>query len=489
MAQDTESRRLRAKQVGMLMQAYRRAYPVEGRSGRLSQDGLLQLMARVDSKYSERYDHSTVARWESGATRPTKDRLEVFGRALNLTNVEIEGLVRLAGLNEDQNASYPGPVPGSTEIVGSQLGGEARENEPVPAAAHSYIGAAARYFLSRFFGPGLVVAGSGFVLAYFGWNAAWMMMLYLIVAIGLVLIQGYLRLRRSNDLRELLFISVFFLLGANLLQVPIVRMDPYGYYAIGGWAGTPLPYLLALLTCLLMALAAGLIFDFLWRWQYSGTGGSGNICRRAVWTAFPPLGFVYVWNLVLGGLGTWIYLLAVFAILGGTFMVLLIMRDEKASFNQWERRLLLQAGVAVSIVLTAVGGAAVFIIYLQPSMLVIPDHSLLRSWEIDFAALGYSPVELMERYRIGAVWSTLAAINFMVLVLGGNLLVGIYRLDTDDSSPPEDPGTEASAVAAAEASPQQKRIKRKRRNIQSWAGWLGRHIITPAASRVRCLFR
>ena len=97
---NTSIRRLRAKQVGMLMQAYRRAYQAEGRSSRLSQEGLLRLMGQVDPKYSDRYDHSTVARWESGATRPTRDRLEVFGNALSLSPPEIDGLIGLAGLLE-----------------------------------------------------------------------------------------------------------------------------------------------------------------------------------------------------------------------------------------------------------------------------------------------------------------------------------------------------------------------------------------------------
>ena len=41
---DPESRRLRAKQVGMLMQAYRRAYSANGEGKRLSQEGLLNLI-------------------------------------------------------------------------------------------------------------------------------------------------------------------------------------------------------------------------------------------------------------------------------------------------------------------------------------------------------------------------------------------------------------------------------------------------------------
>ena len=97
MAKDPIRRQFRAKQVGMLMRAYRLAYRTMGHAGRLSQIGLLELMGQVDERYSELHGHSTVARWEAGATRPTRERIEVFGRALNLSPEEIAGLMRLAG--------------------------------------------------------------------------------------------------------------------------------------------------------------------------------------------------------------------------------------------------------------------------------------------------------------------------------------------------------------------------------------------------------
>ena len=103
MALDAESQRLRARQVGMLMRAYRHSYRQEAGAKRLSQNGLLDLMAQVDSSYAGRHDHSTVVRWESGAIRPTRERLEVFGRALSLSPTEVDGLISLAGL--DTNAA------------------------------------------------------------------------------------------------------------------------------------------------------------------------------------------------------------------------------------------------------------------------------------------------------------------------------------------------------------------------------------------------
>ena len=432
---DSETRRMRAKQVGMLMQAYRRAFMPQGEGGRLSQEGLLGLMGQVDPIYLERYNHSTVARWESGATRPTEERLKVFGQALNLSPSEVEGLITLAGFHDEPEAA---PSLDGSDPRAGQEEKQAPADDDVGSAGetHSFLGLDIRFTVSRLVLPGLGIAAGGLALAYSGWNAPWAMILYITGTAGLMLAQSFLRLRRSHELRELYFISVFFLLSANLLQAPMTGMDPFGYYGIGGFASTPIPLLLALLTNLLMAFAAGLLFDFLRRGQYASRAPVSGVWPRTACTAFTPLLMVYAASLLLTGLGTWIYLLLVCCVMGGVFTALLILREEGISFAREERRLLLQAGVAVTAVLTAAGGAMVSMVYMEPGMLVIPDHTLIRSWDIDFHALGYPKSELMDRYRIGAVWSAIATVGYLVIVLGRFLWIAVCRLENEGGSAP-----------------------------------------------------
>ena len=96
---NTEQGRARAAQVGFVMRAYRESFPRE-RGGRgISQDELLRRMADADPGYARRTSHVTVSRWESGFTHPTVQRLEIFGRALNLSVTEIDGLILMAGLD------------------------------------------------------------------------------------------------------------------------------------------------------------------------------------------------------------------------------------------------------------------------------------------------------------------------------------------------------------------------------------------------------
>ena len=264
-----EIRRTRARQLGMLMQAYRRDYAVEGQTGRLSQEGLLRLMGQADPRYRDRYDRSTVARWESGEIRPTRERIEVFGRALNLSLIEVEGLISLAGpdlQNGVLQTNGPEGFEGAGEGDGAPWQAAAADNNVIP----SYAGEVMRFSLFRFLLPGSCIAGAGYLLVLQGWDSAWVLMLYVGAAIGLVLAQGFLILRRSRELRELFILSVFFLHSQSLLQAPLTRMENYGFYAIGDFGGTPIPYLLALIVNLFLALAAGLMFDFFWRWQYFG---------------------------------------------------------------------------------------------------------------------------------------------------------------------------------------------------------------------------
>ena len=104
MQSEPETRRIRARQVGMLMQGYRLSHRGRNQGRRLSQEGLLQLMGQVDDKYLDTYDRSTVARWESGEIRPSKDRLEVFAQALGLAPAHLEGMLVLAGLEPTGSA-------------------------------------------------------------------------------------------------------------------------------------------------------------------------------------------------------------------------------------------------------------------------------------------------------------------------------------------------------------------------------------------------
>ena len=420
------------------MRSYRESFsPGGGRRG-LTQEALLERMGSVDTNYAERYSHATVSRWESGATRPTLQRLRVFGKALDLSRIEVAGLILLAGLALDfrtalghvtgrdgDSAIGQGATPDRTADMGVADGAESPATDSVP----SVLRAAARFVLLRTLPLGLCIAG-GYALSVFGWNNAWMPTVYVAFATGIVLAQGFLLPGRVTPLREFFWVSLFFLLTTPLLQFGSIRMDHYGFYTIGNLAGTQTPYMLALLTNLVIASAAGLLFHVLWTWQYSGNNGDSSALRRAASVALPPLTLVYAVVVVITNISVSIQLAVLLPVLGAVFTTLLVLRDPAFRPSERDRLFLLSTTSVLAMVSTAVGVFVILSIYLSPDFpSVLPDHNQLRSWEIDFAALGPTREQALDRLNLGYLWHAIWLLGYMFFVVGGRLMVSIYRLD------------------------------------------------------------
>ena len=471
---------MRARQVGRLMRFHREEFAANGESGQLTQSGLLELMSGIDPAYIG-YKHTTVVRWESGATRPTRERLEVFGQALNLSRAEVDGLIDLAGLEARYEHYAEREMQLAAVVASVPEGSPSRSPEALPREVSteitSFASQALRYCLSRFALPAVAIAGLGYFLQSVGWRADWMLTVYICVVIGLVLLHYFLKLRRSNGVRELLFVSVFALLSTTLIQMHGTRMDTYGFYSLEGMANTPIPFAMALMVNLVIAMAAGLIFDFLYRRQYAK--GRGNPYRQAALVAFPPMIFVYLCGIILGNnVGVWIYLLEVLPILGGVLMALLLLQDDRVEVSDRAKWLLVQLTVAITVVLTGIGLAGTVVVYWDPSLQFVPENNLIRAWENDFAALGYPASEFYDRARVGMVWSALAAVIYMVSVVGGSLLVALVRKDSGDS--PEAAKAPAPVAAATRS---RERTEDPRTDVRYRPGWLAGHrILQPVRS-------
>ena len=435
---ERDVQRSRAAQVGILMRSYRESFsPGDGRRG-LTQEALLERMGSVDKDYAERYSHATVSRWESGGTRPTLQRLKVFGAALDLSRTEVAGLVLLAGLALDFRAAL-GLVTGSDgdETIGhGTTSGRMSVTDFADGAAasategmSSILRAAIRFAFFRILPLGLCIVGVGYALSLLGWNDALMPTAYVAFVTGLVLAQGFLLPDRDADLREFFWVSLFFLLTTPLLQFAPIRMDHYNFYTIGNLAGSQMPYMLALLFNLLVASAAGLMFQLLRKWQ-SPSDSSRSALRRAAWVTLPPVLSVYAVVAVITNISVSIQLAILLPVLGAVFATLVVLRDPTFNPSERDRLFLLSTASVLAMVSTTVGIVAVLSIYLSPDFpRVLPDHNLLRSWEIDFAGLGYSREEALDRVNFGYLWHTTWVFAYMFFVVGGNLIVTIYRID------------------------------------------------------------
>lgn len=438
----------------MLMRAYRETFPLgDGRYG-LTQASLLARMSEVNSQYAKRYSHVTVSRWESGSTLPTVERLQDFGDALNLAPIEMRGLMALAGFRDAAGGNSgrkftdwtdtavkegsdlePQPVPMSNGEYASSAGDSRSAVDTTPGSLVPDMGSIVRYLSYKCVLTGVCIAAAGYALAAFGWNNTWMPMLYVTVAMCLVAAQGLFHRRRPHDLGEFYSTTVFVLLSTFLLQSAVVRMDPYGFYTLSDYAGTHIPFLLALEVNLALASVAGLAFHLLRQWQYFGDQGRSNGLRRAVAVTLPPTLFTYVAILVVSNISLWIQLIMVLPPLAGAFMVLLVLRDPAVRPNARDRRFALGTVVALLAVMGTLGAAVVAVLYLAPNTpSVLPDHNWWTSWEIDFSQLGYPQEEALERLNRGYLWHGLATFFYVVLVVGGVVISSIYRIGKDDGA-------------------------------------------------------
>ena len=420
------------------MRTYRESFSSEGGRRGLTQEALLGRMGSVDSDYAERYSHATVSRWESGGTRPTLRRLTVFGRALQLSQTEVAGLILLAGLAPDFQAALD-HVDGSdgrgangsvaTPHATSDRGIVDGTETQAPESKLPILRSTLRFGLLRVLPLGVALVG-GYVLSIYGWNNAWMPTAYVVFAMGIVLTQGFLLQDQDAGLREFFWVSVFFLLTTPLLQFASIHTDHYNFHVIANLTGTQLPYMLALLVNLIIASAAGLMFHLLWRWQYSGDRDESRALRRAASVALPPVISVYAVVIVITNISVSIQLAIFLPVLGAVFTALLVLRDPTFSLAERDRSFLLWATSVLAMISTTLGIVATLAIYLSPDMpSVLPDHNLLRSWEIDFGALGFTREEALDRLNLGYLWHAIWVFAYMFFVVGGRLIVSIYRID------------------------------------------------------------
>ena len=429
--------RARAAQVGLLMRSYRESFSSGGGRRGLTQEALLERMGSVDSDYAERYSHATVSRWESGDTRPTLQRLRVFGKALDLSQTETAGLVLLAGLAADfQTAlghvtgSRAGAVgPGATPQPGPAPGVARDTGTLPPGSTRSTLGDAAHFGLLRVLPLGLCIVG-GYALFSFGRNNGWMPTAYIAFTMGIVLAQGFLFRDREAGLREFFWVSLFFLLTSPLLQFARIHTDHYGFYTIGSLAGTQVPYMMALLLNLLIASTAGLAFQLLWKRQYSGAGDGASPLRRAAFVVLPPVIFAYVTVVAITNISVSVHLTVLLPVLGVAFAALLVLRDPAFNPNERDRLFLLSTTTVLVMISGVLGIGTILAIYLSPDLpSVLPDHNLLWSWEINLAGLGFSREEALDRMNVGYVWHTTLVFGYMFFLVFGRLMVSLYRID------------------------------------------------------------
>ena len=420
------------------MRAYREAFSQPGKRRGLSQDELLERMAEVDASYGRRFSHATVTRWETGATRPNAERLRVFGKALDLSETEVEGLITLAGL------ALPSESTG-TQVSGAGRNGAVveREDSSRDASAVSattskardgtrsagLLSAGRRFLVFRVLLPALYVVAGGYVLNAMGWNDDWMPLAYLMITSLLVMTQAFVWPDRRRGLLDFYWVSMFILLAFPALRFAPLGLDHYGFYRVGDLAGTHVPHMLMLLVAVALAGLSTLAFQLLWAWQISGPRAERTALTRATWAVVPATLLSYGPVIVFSGTTVWVQSTVSMPILVGAVITMLVIRDPGTKPDPVQCRFLLHAAFSIVIVAATLGAITIVMVYWLPDLrMVLPDHNLLGSWRIDFGLLGYTPEQVMQRLDTGYMWHSMCLFAYMVAVVSGSMLIAVYRL-------------------------------------------------------------
>lgn len=402
-------------------------------------------MGAVDDAYDERFSHATVSRWEGGATRPTVDRLRIIGKALDLSDSEIAGLILLAGLAPDfetagaaAGLSFPrassaeGKSPSAWPAEGASKQSALHSSEPRRSLLLSFGALSLRFLLIA-----ASIAGIGYTLSALGWDGYWMPVAYIFLATTLVMVQGFLYPDREAGLRDFFWVSLFFVLAVPSLQFAPLQMDHYGFYASGVSSVSHMPFMLALLVSLTVATLCSMIFHLLRRRQILRHGSETTLVRATL-AILPPIGVAYALVLVLSNASVWIESAVVMSVLASVFIGLMVMGHPAVNPTQGQRRFLLYAAFTVALVASTLGIVVVMAIYISPDLpMVFPDHNLLSSWELNFADLGYTRAEALERLNLGYMLHSIYLYVYMVFVVGGSFLKAVYRLAGGDGAGPD----------------------------------------------------
>ena len=205
----------------------------------------------------------------------------------------------------------------------------------------------------------------------------------------------------------------------------VTGLDPYGLNRwLPGYTGSVWLFALSFAIIFLISVASTVLFYLL----SNRKGGARHVLTRTVWRVIPPLVLAYIPLLLFSIIAVAIFCLVVFALFGGMFMAIVAFRDKEFRLSSSAVDSLRDTVRVQCLILGVMYVALMSVMHLgfhfAPETLSgVNESLLLGSAAIDFDSLGYGQAELIDRLRLGGLWTQLA----MGVCLYG---VGVYLLRT-----------------------------------------------------------
>ena len=301
------------------------------------------------------------------------------------------------------------------------------------ASASNPLFSVLKSLMSKIVPPGGYTSLGGYSFGALGLNGTESLLAYVGGLLALIAGLGVWRWRKLGQsdevIDDLFFASLLFLLNTPLLLGAVTRVDPYGLFTLPAFEVGAFLFMLVILMNLMLSLAAWYFFIYLKKWLLSEENRSRTRpFMRSAGVTLPPIISLYAFILVFSNPGGWIYYLAILGALFGAFTVILAFNNPDSRWSEREVKWGPPVALQAIVILCVLGVAGMLVIYLEPSLVVdTARHNLLWSWESGFASLGFSEDELIERFRVGVVWMSLAAIAYLATIIGSYLVVKVRR--------------------------------------------------------------
>ena len=434
-----EPSKVKLRQLGMVLRGYRQA-------AGLSQENLKEVLVD-DPRYTGPRDRSTLSNYERGQTPPSEGFLREFfviigpvleEKGLTADETDLDHLLFIAGF-ASQAESDVSDLRSSVNVMrdGQERLREGVEGLSDRVSSSLSIEERLKDAAVKMIPPALYVATVGYLIDALGLVRTWVILAYLVVGFGIVV--GTLLLRRMKTGRvdrvgDLFFVSTFLLMSAPLLQGAFTRMDHFGFHTLSELTGRAVPFMLAMVVNLILALVATAIFNVLRNWLMREAESFGAL-PRAVMATVPPLAFLLTNVLLFCNPGMWLFFSETFATMGAGFVAYLTFRDPYTRLDV-EDAWMAKAAFAVILLIAVLWSFGTLTGYLQPTGVESGDHNLLVSSDGDTAGLaavtedyakklGYPASEYVSRTLFGMIWMNVAAALYLVVVLGSCVMSAI----------------------------------------------------------------
>ena len=225
----------------------------------------------------------------------------------------------------------------------------------------------------------------------------------------------------------LLFVSLLVMLNLPLIFVLNTGIDQYSFFTWGVVGQAPYPLALSFCASTALAALASVVHHFLWKQQYLGTQGLPGPFKRAALVFGVPIFIAFLPPTLLtvnGGQG---YPIAVaFLMFGGLTITTALKDPEMGGLSPSESLLWVAIATIIILAFAAITIAFLALFYLDETP-PTASNLLLGERVIDWSNLGYDPAEFRQRHRSALPVFTLAAMTYMIIVLGGIMLGAIWK--------------------------------------------------------------